>query len=634
MISDNDASVAAQGGDGVKRRGFFRYGSLITAVTGASAVSAMAAGSAAAAPGDKTSPNTYVPVAEKGSPSGVATLDDTAKLLPAQLPDLSAAYASKAEVRVTVAASDSAARAKARADYVCTGVGDLAVIQTALDSLPDDNAVSGEVILLPGNYIDSTGGTASIGSPSSSKLNPRKVLKFVRGARLNVSGRTGRLAVLKVESPDCQIINPNVAGPNSFGQGTGIAIGGDTATFGGRWSRVCNRVCVVQPILSNLETGIEFASIDGGPGVGGSTGDCIVHGGYIFQNKTGIRAAGYTNSIYSPTLANNNVAIWVESRRVEAQIRSYATTIVGWNEVGIRVDGGFGSVFHDTWLEHVSASGSTATEAICIGSKAGRANFTRFTGVTSVQVASEQYAVRYVNALETKIEDLVVSTSGSVPTTSIIRNELVSTSKRNCIERVTFGPNSIPSHTVLSIDAAAWGDVFIDRVPGPVGGDAFSTRINPSTRASSSPAVRKAADTPKSFDATLAPDSDMTVNLSPATNYAVTGLIIFDASPLGDFKMQLNLSAANGTVQWTGVGPASSHTSPAGISAVTTQQATFGFVQAWGGAASGTPVAVPITGLVKTVDRATLTLSWAQNTADATPTILKNGSWLRFDPIP
>jgi hypothetical protein len=68
----------------------------MSALTGAFAMSAMSANEAQAAPGDKTSPNSYVPLAEKGSPSGVATLDDNAKILPAQLPDLSASYAPRA----------------------------------------------------------------------------------------------------------------------------------------------------------------------------------------------------------------------------------------------------------------------------------------------------------------------------------------------------------------------------------------------------------------------------------------------------------------------------------------------------------------------------------------------------------
>ncbi|MEV7572218.1 hypothetical protein AB0P28_03860 [Pseudarthrobacter sp. NPDC089323] len=52
----------------------------------------------------------------------------------------------------------------------------------------------------------------------------------------------------------------------------------------------------------------------------------------------------------------------------------------------------------------------------------------------------------------------------------------------------------------------------------------------------------------------------MTANLSPNTNDALTGLIIFDAGEASDFTLQLCLSAASGTGQWTGVGQASWHT--------------------------------------------------------------------------
>ncbi|QGJ87579.1 hypothetical protein SEA_FAITH5X5_25 [Gordonia phage Faith5x5] len=534
----------------------------------------------------------------------------------------------------TVAAVDTPMPFRARADYLCDGTADLATIQQALDALPDDNAVSGEIVLLAGNYSDATNATLSVGSPSSATLNPRKVLRFERGARINVSGRTGRKAVVKVESPDCQIINPNIAGNAAFGNGTGISIGGDVATLGGFWGKVANRVLIYEPILSNLETGLEFASIDGGPGVGGSTGDCKVHGGYIFQCKTGIRAAGYTNTMYAPTLANNNKAIWVEARRSEAQLRVHDPAIVGWNEVGILVEGGFGSVFSNTWMEQNPASASTATEAIRLGqSGTVRANATKFTGTTHVQLVNEQYAIKYVGAIGTEVEELVLSTSGAVPSVAVARNEMQSTSKNNRIRRYTFGPNAIPSHTSLSIDAAAWGELFIDRVSGLVGADGFSTRRNPSTRASSTPVARKLTDSSKTSDATMGSDTELTVNLNPGTVYALDGIIFFDAGQTGDFKMALSVSGTNSTISWVGVGPASSHTNAVGVSSVTTQRATSGFVMTWGGAAAGTVIGVPIKGVVSVTELATITMTWAQAVADATPTILKAGSYLELTPI-
>lgn len=77
-------------GAGLRRRQFLSFGTLMTAFTGASAISAVGANAAAAAPDPK---NTYVPLTEKGAPSGVATLDPGSKIPVVQLPDLSATYA-------------------------------------------------------------------------------------------------------------------------------------------------------------------------------------------------------------------------------------------------------------------------------------------------------------------------------------------------------------------------------------------------------------------------------------------------------------------------------------------------------------------------------------------------------------
>jgi hypothetical protein len=128
----------------------------------------------------------------------------------------------------------------------------------------------------------------------------------------------------------------------------------------------------------------------------------------------------------------------------------------------------------------------------------------------------------------------------------------------------------------------------MERIPGTTGQDAFTTRVNPSTRANPVPMVRKPVDTSKTSDTTMAVFTDMSMVLSLGTNYILTGMLIFDAGQAGDIKVQFNLPT-NATIQWTGVGPASSHTSTVGISSVTTQQTTSGFVQAWGGAAAGTP---------------------------------------------
>lgn len=79
----------------MKRRRLLQIGTTVSALAGTSAILTVGSEGAFAAPSDKTpSGGTYVPVAEKGSPSGVATLDGNAKILSSQLPDLYATYAS------------------------------------------------------------------------------------------------------------------------------------------------------------------------------------------------------------------------------------------------------------------------------------------------------------------------------------------------------------------------------------------------------------------------------------------------------------------------------------------------------------------------------------------------------------
>lgn len=75
----------------LKRRGIIKFGTLAAALTGASTLSGLVAGSAHAAPGtDKNPSASYIPSAEKGAASGVATLDSGSRLLLSQIPDLSA----------------------------------------------------------------------------------------------------------------------------------------------------------------------------------------------------------------------------------------------------------------------------------------------------------------------------------------------------------------------------------------------------------------------------------------------------------------------------------------------------------------------------------------------------------------
>lgn len=133
---------------GVKRRRLLRFGTLITAFTGASAISALGSSSAHAAPGDKNPSTDYVPIAQKGAASGVATLDLGSKIPPVQLPDLSTAYAPVLmEGKGLVRKGDLVFNVM---DYGAVGNGvvdDSASCQTAINALPEH-----ATLIFPGRH--------------------------------------------------------------------------------------------------------------------------------------------------------------------------------------------------------------------------------------------------------------------------------------------------------------------------------------------------------------------------------------------------------------------------------------------------------------------------------------------------
>jgi hypothetical protein len=184
-LKNRDLSGTENDG-GLERRGILRSGTLITALTGATAMTAIAATRSEAAPPPPTT--AYIPLTEKGAPNGVATLDANAKVPQVQLPDLSATYAKADKTRglgpsplagvaivpvgsgprpfdyvkgVLYGAEGSSLRKSVDGARTWTPAGSLPA-GTALRMVP---APSGEMILLTDKFIYKSAGFAS-GAPT------------------------------------------------------------------------------------------------------------------------------------------------------------------------------------------------------------------------------------------------------------------------------------------------------------------------------------------------------------------------------------------------------------------------------------------------------------------------------------
>lgn len=100
LKGDNEYHTSSKHSASLGERNPFERRRVLTAGTLASVFTSLAIGSsflspgtASGAPGDKNSATTFVPTAEKGAASGVATLDTSAKIPKLQMPDLSDQFA-------------------------------------------------------------------------------------------------------------------------------------------------------------------------------------------------------------------------------------------------------------------------------------------------------------------------------------------------------------------------------------------------------------------------------------------------------------------------------------------------------------------------------------------------------------
>lgn len=240
----------------VQRRGLFKFGTLAAAFTGASAISAMGANGAQAAAGDKNPPNSYVPVAEKGAASGVATLDTESKIPAAQLPDLSANYVGKAKLAQLIINVK---------DYGAAGDGvsdDTAAVRAAIDAAPK----GATVYYPPGTYKITAGLTVT--TPG---------LRFSAGSRdygTVIKCTTPGVTILTVKAT--QFIND-------------VTLIGDGGTQG---------------------AGATVNGLDVFGDTAGNT-DCTIGGSFIFLNQA-VKLRGRNADVNRATISNSLIGVQLD----------------------------------------------------------------------------------------------------------------------------------------------------------------------------------------------------------------------------------------------------------------------------------------------------------------------------------
>ena len=127
--------------------------------------------------------------------------------------------------------------------------------------------------------------------------------------------------------------------------------------------------------------------------------------------------------------------------------------------------------------------------------------------------------------------------------------------------------------------------------------------------------------------ASAGPDGEMALPLEPDTWWELDGVLEYEAGTGGDFKLQWQLPT-NATMQW---GLRAPYVTANGDPAT----GYFGSITASGigrgaGFGAGVPVLAQVRGRMYSGDGdLPMRPLWGQNTSDATPTILRAGSWIR-----
>jgi hypothetical protein len=138
----------------------------------------------------------------------------------------------------------------------------------------------------------------------------------------------------------------------------------------------------------------------------------------------------------------------------------------------------------------------------------------------------------------------------------------------------------------------------------------------------------KTTDNTVNNTATLASDSQLTLPVEASTTYALEMYLDYSSATTPDAKVSLSVPAS---ATWS-VAPNGLLTSVAATSgSIETASVTTSGSITYGGNGAGTHVSANPVGWVKTAGTAgNVVVQWAQNTANASNTVLYTGSWIKL----
>jgi hypothetical protein len=140
--------------------------------------------------------------------------------------------------------------------------------------------------------------------------------------------------------------------------------------------------------------------------------------------------------------------------------------------------------------------------------------------------------------------------------------------------------------------------------------------------------ARKSADESVTSSNTLQDDDHLTVAVVANAVYEIEGFLIYDGSTTGDIKIAWTVPSG-ATLTWSAPGPpssASGNTSSVKLAKENTSGDFYGAI----GTGAGNSLVLAIRGILRTSSTAgSLTLQWAQNTADATATTVYTDSYIK-----